>query len=176
VTFSPSLGPDDSPQKRLELVRTHCSTGLRFIKGRLEVAAKASPFLDVSPSTYVLPSSKGSFRPKVRSARREIVKKIEEELHQLVSESNTDYDSMRQAHPGFFVFLIAEKNPQRVPMGDLDETSIILREVLQVLPAQHSRHLKTLAKAFVAAHFCITPDAVKKNSATGKKRPKTTVR
>lgn len=184
VSFSPSLGPDDSPQKRLELVRAHCAPGLRFIKGRLEAAAKVSVSPEVSPSPSVLPA-KVSLSPEVspppdvppkevRTIRREVAKIIRQELSQLLSESNMDYDSMRERHPDFSVFPIAEKNPDKVPLGDFDESYIILQHALRSLP-EHSRHLGTLAKAFVAAHFRITPGTVKKDLTERKMRPKAPV-
>ncbi len=114
--------------------------------------------------------SRSLLHTKIRQARREVAKRIERELSKLLLDSGRGYDEMRVRHPDFLVFLIAQKHDQdRVPLGDLNESEIILKDALKELPA-HSQHLRALARAFVAAQFHVSPGAVAKDLSVRKPR------
>ena len=109
---------------------------------------------------------------KIRQARRKVVQRIECELSMLLLDSEFGYEEMRERHPDFLVFLVAEKYQRPVPLGNLDNSMIVLKDALQELP-KRTRHIRALAKAFVAAEFHVSPGAVAKDLSVSKKPRKT---
>jgi hypothetical protein len=115
------------------------------------------------PHPNMVDSQGANPRGKHRSRRRQVcaaVDRVKSELDQLLSDRYPNYESMRNANPNMSVFQIADQN--LACLASIGKNQTTLKNALLRLP-KHGRHLLSLAKAFVAQEFDITPDAVKRH-------------